>query len=611
MKKTKKILALLLGLLLLGTTAVGCTTEQPAPDPAGSTAETRTEAGNDTETEPAAEARLLDVVKDGKAAKIVYSLDATTETISAANELQNTIYRLCDVKPTIGDDWVKAGKTHDPDTVEILIGITNYEEGQQVYNGLGYGVGICTVVGNKIIITGKDKSTLSSAIGFFAVILKQYQDGKNLRFPKEYTKTTSSNELVSAVPTVDGCATPTMTNCGGYCYELIFEDATEVKLTQYLTKLEAAGYRKYAENTIDGHRFFTYENGTNLLNVMMPSKTKLCITSEYLEKTGLIPKTDDYTRTYDDTTLSELGLWYGNSLDQDGFATDYYAGMAFVYRLADGSFIVIDGGYSTAGHAERLYNLMAKQATDPDHIRIAAWIFSHDHGDHVGVFGTFCETYGSKVDVEKFIYNFPDQSQTTGEIGLGATVKTYILRTFPNAVIYRAHPGQVFYIRNAVIRIYYGLELLQPHTLSYYNDCSIVFSIETDGVKTMFLGDCGELECSTMEGTYSTETFKSDILQVAHHAINGCGTSLYAKIAPEYALIPVGHEKVRVKQASGNVVDCILRERSINDYMTKSMDQSKVFWARDDVTVLTIRNGDVTSTVQYDNATDYLSGKTK
>ena len=305
------------------------------------------------------------------------------------------------------------------------------------------------------------------------------------------------------------------------------------------------------------------------------------------------------------TTLTQLGLYYGDTPDANGYALQYANGMAYIYRLTDGSFIVIDGGHGTQGHAERLYELLKKQAPDPENITVAAWIFSHDHDDHVGFFAIFAKQYSEKVQVERFLFNFPVASQYVGEgdKGIGAYTKGAIRTYYPNAVQHKVHAGQVFYIRNATVRILFGLEILQPHTFDYYNDCSVIFQVEVEGVKALYLGDCGEDECIGLRATYSAETLRSDILQVAHHGINGCDSTLYNMIAASYAFLPCGADKMKV---NSDYIDSILN-RPINKYIKDlSATPGRVFMAKDDVVVFTLSDGAVADIVTYENMRAFL-----
>ena len=559
----------------------------------------------DTETEGDG---YLDVVKDGAAVEIVYSFDGNAEVISGAQSLANSIYRVSGVKPKCIDDWLRDGESHDSDRIEILYGNTNYEESAKAYAELPYGSGVCRVIGRKIVLAGTDSESLDEAAVALITVLKENQDNsKNVKIPCDFIKVCKSNEQLAAVPTVDGCDVSATVDCGDSCYELVFSNASEELYNSYIAKLEQNGYTLYTQNAIDNNRFATYKNDTYVLNLALMNKQKLIITSESLSKTSLQGLAVDnvYQDAGVETTLSQIGLYYGGSTDSQGYAIGNFNGMSYVYRLCDGSFMIIDGGHGNEACADRVYAYLKSQAPDPDNIVVAAWIFSHDHDDHVGFFSTFAKKYHGEVKVERFLYNFPSSAQLAPSVslGVGGLVKGSINSYYPDAVKHKVHSGQIYYVRNATVRILYGLESMQPHSLSYYNNSSIVFQVETEGVKTMFLGDCGEDECRGLTSTYSSDTLKSDILQVAHHGINGCDSTLYDKIASSYAFIPIGADKVKVDNSK---IDSIL-SKSINKYVKElSKTPDRVFMAKDDVVIFTLSDGSVTSITVYDNMAELV-----
>ena len=83
-------------------------------------------------------------------------------------------------------------------------------------------------------------------------------------------------------------------------------------------------------------------------------------------------------------------------------------GMSYAIRLSDGRYIVIDGGREFEPDAQRLYNCL-KEGSPFDTPVIAAWIFTHPHSDHFHCFIKFFDMYQGKVDIERFLYYFPER----------------------------------------------------------------------------------------------------------------------------------------------------------------------------------------------------------
>ena len=81
-------------------------------------------------------------------------------------------------------------------------------------------------------------------------------------------------------------------------------------------------------------------------------------------------------------------------------------GMSYVIRLADGRFILIDGGFIYDSDADALHETLMAQAEGAQPV-IAAWILTHQHEDHFHCFLRFMEKYEGEVQIEKFLFNFP------------------------------------------------------------------------------------------------------------------------------------------------------------------------------------------------------------
>ena len=81
-------------------------------------------------------------------------------------------------------------------------------------------------------------------------------------------------------------------------------------------------------------------------------------------------------------------------------------------------------------------------------------------------------------------------------------------------------------------------------------------------------------------------------------SISNCGTALYPIIAPEWALWPLGTDYVEE-------YDRVISEHRINAYM-KTMDKNKVFMAKDDIVVLTLKGGSINAKV-FETVEIYLT----
>ena len=401
----------------------------------------------------------------------------------------------------------------------------------------------------------------------------------------------SANPLLS-LPDMQG-AIPYTVDTGDDCRMVNYGITSKTKYESYCADMIANGFTLYAENKIDENIYRTYVNDNYVVTTIYTEYNRMAkALIEPLSQTALPTKAENniYTAVSGcETTITQLGQYHPDDYDET------YNGMCYIIRLADGSFIIVDGGVNTSKekYEDRIYKTLKKQAPDPDNIVIAAWIFTHGHSDHVGIFEKFCKSYSDKVSVEQFIYNMPSSEQA-GSTGSGDKVRVCVSTYYPDALKTKAHPGQVFYVRNAVIEMLYTLDLFEK-LLSDFNNTSLVFTIETEGKKMMFLGDYAE-RADTLLSLYSAESLKCDIVQVAHHGILGTSNELYEKIAPTYAFWPGLRIYVR-----NNNQD--LYSLAQNEYIVDLGDDN-IFMADDNVYVFTFKNN---SCVFYDSVAEYLS----
>jgi hypothetical protein len=196
-------------------------------------------------------------------------------------------------------------------------------------------------------------------------------------------------------------------NDGALQYIYSGEGATRETFVAYCETLKAAGYRPIGNEDVqwEGSSFRTfvhYEKGISLhVSYMAFTHAEeqgvsglvrsIRIVSGPLDKGGNLVdekhfrpqiEGEDYVKRMNSQITS-------NAIDYS--AADNW-GLGQVITLADGSFILIDGGrnYGGAGEVTNLWNVLREMhkrahssyptATKPIHIR--AWIITHEHGDH-------------------------------------------------------------------------------------------------------------------------------------------------------------------------------------------------------------------------------------
>ena len=323
----------------------------------------------------------------------------------------------------------------------------------------------------------------------------------------------------------------------------------------YLTVLENNGFQFYADNTIGNNLFATYFNNDLIVNAMYIdafAETRVTVDDKKIFSLPGLESENVYEKTSDSslTLLSDEAVrWPGR--------------MGYAYKLADGSFFLIDSGYTEVGahgnsSAEYLMAVLDKFADDPNNIKIAGWLITHIHEDHFGALLDMSrrEDVLKRVTIEKLIYNEPcDQellSHTKGKPALLDWAKLFdeAVEIWAPKQLIKAHPGQEFFIKNLKMTVYSSQDLLlcaknvltgaYITTLPEHNDTSVVTKIDFMGKTALYLADSGICaHRDVLDPVYNTE-LKADILQVAHHGYgNTGGNYIYHYIEPTIVFWPV------------------------------------------------------------------------
>ena len=474
--------------------------------------------------------------------QIVYPCNSNDKVITSARDLFKAIEKRSNGTPKMHDDYSSANVQHDSEALEILIGKTSYAETQQVLDDIGYGEWKICAVGNKIVVTAYSEESIQTAVTKLIVEIKNgsTEDGA-IRLPENFELSGSSFESANYLPKYIGNKIPNVVDSGDDASLAVFSDTSLDEYDRYLAKLEALGYTYYTSNKMAENYFATYHNGEYLIHAGYYGYEKAArITIE--PKTDLVSLSSEnvYTANPNVTTsLAQFGVSHTG--------TEYAGvGMAYVIQLADGSFIVIDSGYGA--DADRLYSYMKSKAPDGN-IVIASWIITHSDGDHIGGILMFAPRYKDKVTIEQLIFNFPGADTYLDMNGSPNTTVKTALSAYEECKIIKAHAGQKFFIRNAVVEILSTLESYLPKKTTIFNNTSLAFTVDIEDERLMFLGDISDELAEVLYDTFEgTDYLRCDFLQLSHHGIrNSHGTNmpnmveLYTLMRPSVVLWPTSN----------------------------------------------------------------------
>ncbi len=476
--------------------------------------------------------------------RIIYTDIGDGTEKSVALDIRNEIEKLTSVTPELFDDY-----TEDNGSFEILVGKTNRDESKSTeIEDTDAAYSVC-VINNKLVITAVGPDGYFTAMKTLKKLLSDSYDSekKELLIETSFNDTGIGATKEARLLTYETAGkTEKIWDCGDEAIMRIVKNTTLDEYNAYLKLLSEDGNTLYAENKIGETLFSTYlsEDERYVINtIFTPHDKRAKVIIEPMSLTSLPDKESEKTDKVCEPTITQLGLehiyYHTNSTPQISYAY-FQAGMGYIIRLENGTFIVIDGGLNSAHSYDKFLNTVRSQAPDPEKIVISAWIITHAHDDHTGVFERFSGDGSAKklITVERLIYHFPsDESYKKTGDSLPTALKQK-LRSFKDAKITKAHPGQRFYIGGAVIEIYSTMDMTAPLKVSDPNSLSMAFTVTVGGQKLMFLADATDTVANYMLKAYG-DALKSDMVQAAHHG-TGATSSFYEAVDPTVVFFPTG-----------------------------------------------------------------------
>ena len=278
------------------------------------------------------------------------------------------------------------------------------------------------------------------------------------------------------------------------------------------------------------------------LVTLLREGTSVQILWESLEAVTHAPLYAESSPITGEVTMLQMGI------PQNELATgNPMIGMCYIYRLADGTALIIDGGVGTQDCADNLLAALGKLeiATDEDgKYRIAAWILTHGHGDHTGAFTAFTLQYAARISLNAVMYSFPVGDIAPNDCN-AAEFSAGIAAFYPDAKRISPHAGITYHFGGLSVHMLYTPELLYSDSFSvkYYNNTSLIFRVEANGQSVLHMGDAGERAAEEAWKAHEEAAFQSSALQITHHGLytgNESHTWAYVRKIYEATKAPIG-----------------------------------------------------------------------
>ena len=195
-----------------------------------------------------------------------------------------------------------------------------------------------------------------------------------------------------------------------------------------------------------------------------------------------------------------------------------------IFKSKSGKIAVVDGG--RIPDTDRFLRILRK-VSGQEVPHVDAWLFSHLHTDHFGVYYSLCtnEKYSGAVTVDTFycnllteeFYTALSREKVTNAANIRAAMISPVSPT--GAKVRIVESGDIISVDEIEFEVIHVPDITMAENMNM-NDSSVVYKMTFDRKQTMLLLGDAEWVCSNDLVENCADKLKSDIVQVGHH---GCG----------------------------------------------------------------------------------------
>ncbi|MBE6668204.1 MAG: hypothetical protein E7607_07850 [Ruminococcaceae bacterium] len=587
----KKLLAILLAALMLLSMLVACKNKNTTPD--GNNGESS--ADDSSSTEDLSNTVLVFKYGEDTEYRVVYHNNLSELTKSKCKGLQYQAEQK--FKTDIELAWLFDGNENtDVSDYEIIIGDAKREETTSAMNELlgkaENEFAIKLFENGKIVIVASNEDSLIKAIDYFSATFIQNATTDELRLEKDFVyyeelaptqKTPWSLEDIPAYEkgvlaknvyrTGTNMSLDSSQSAGNM---QIISQTTAEDFNEYLELLKTEGFTEIVRTENNGNIYVQFQKPKSNRTIYVYFH-KAFSEARVIDDRASRPEPDfEYTCEAGPVTYYQYGMMHdprGAGNGNCSFGKYGNNGAFDIIKLADNKLILIDGGgepqvtpESTAALIDFLYEITGLDREAGEKITVAAWYFTHAHGDHYQFIRSIMNNaeYAQLFTFERVMHNIAHSSvMPTGSdlVSMASKISQYN----PNVKYIKLHTGQNITLGNVSIDVLMTHEdAVDPITgksiiVDNNNVCPVI-KINANGKSIMYFGDWGGNDQSTkakqdeyvfmesrLMGIYNVviddngtkkntyPMLKADVVQTAHHAINSWMVNVYTAIAPQHA----------------------------------------------------------------------------
>lgn len=208
--------------------------------------------------------------------------------------------------------------------------------------------------------------------------------------------------------------------------------------------------------------------------------------------------------------------------------------MSYILQSGEGKLVVIDGG--TAKDAGHLLDTLIRLG-GPEPV-VDLWLLTHPHSDHVNA---LLEIFSGPNPLKvKRIYSrflsadFYRENDFAGANGAKVTEAFNQFEKVHGDICFPFEKGQKFVLDSMEINVLYVPdESIKENVI---NNSSVVFRVDTEGQRILFVGDLGEEGGDRVLALVPRGELRADFIQMAHHGQGGVKKSFYEAVDPRACL---------------------------------------------------------------------------
>lgn len=465
---------------------------------------------------------------DGKAytVKVVISDKANAGERQIATSLRNVLKAKTTANIAESTDYLQAGASYDPNAYEILIGETKHDESKNIYSSTSFNNYGIKILGKKLVMYFSSATEGEELVKSFTKAVMS--NGKGLFWiDGNLSISNTISYQLSAVPKYSHGSVSTR-NCMDNTSMVVSTGTNLTNFNKYCETLKTAGYAEYStRENINGNYFRTYTKGSTAVTAYFSSGRS--------QARIIVGPIKDIPTKEKDTTPETVKP----SLTMIGPSESTGTSLALIYQLANGKFLIIDGGFYLS---DRIYKELKELQPNAKKFVIAGWFLSHPHVDHQEALEKFIDQHSHEVEIENLFFNYVEssyydnltasyhQSEDAKEGHSVTRFRELVAKKLSRSTtVIKPHTGQIYNFGSASVEIIATIEDFLPTKLDDINTSSLIVRVTVAGQSTMVLADAtGALLKNVVIKMYNTH-LKSDIVTLAHHGTWASTPEIYSK----------------------------------------------------------------------------------